>query len=134
MFHHSLWISLICLAISPLFTLMMFLFTINIMVLLSLLRKSNYFKQRFISLAMIFLRDKFVPSIKQSNLLTNPLMSLLTKHNCKDSLGLLTTLLSFIRVWGNNVNHSLIGYRTILLLGLISTLLLLNRSSLILKL
>ena len=134
MFHHSLWISLIHLAISPLFTLMMFLFTINIMVLLSLLRKSNYFKQRFISLAMIFLRDKFVPSIKLSNLLTNPLMSLLTKHNCKDSLGLLTTLLSFIRVWGNNVNHSLIGYRTILLLGLISTLLLLNRSSLILKL
>ena len=51
-------------------------------------KKSNYFKQRFVSLAIIFLRDKFVPSTELSNLLTNSPMSLLKKHNCKDSLGL----------------------------------------------
>jgi len=144
-------ISSIPLVISPLFILMMslfipnslmnignicihFLISSNVMVLLSLLRKSNYFKQRFISLAMTFLKDKFVPLTKPFNLLTNSLLSLLIKHSYKDSLGLWTTLLSFIRIWGNNVNHSLIGYRIILLLGLIFILLLLKKSSLMLKL
>ena len=150
--YKTLWmISSTPLVISPLFTLMMFLSTpnplmsigsINIrslipsnaMVLLSLLRKSSYFKQRFVSLAMTFLKDKFVPLTKPFNLLTNSLLSLLIKHSYKDSLGLWTTLLSFIRIWGNNVNHSLIGYRIILLLGLIFILLLLKKSSLMLKL
>ena len=51
-------------------------------------KKSNYFKQRFISLAMIFLKDKFVTSTKLFNLLTNFPMSLLIKYNCKGSLDL----------------------------------------------
>ena len=98
-------ISSIPLVISPLFILMMslfipnslmnignicihFLISSNVMVLLSLLRKSNYFKQRFVSLAMTFLKDKFVPLTKPFNLLTNSLLSLLIKHSYKDSLGL----------------------------------------------
>ena len=111
--------------ISPLFTLMMslsipnplmnigniyihFLISSNIMVLLCLQRKSNYFKQRFVSLAITFLKDKFVPLTEPFSLLINFLMSLLIKRNYKDSLGLWTTLLSFIRTWGNNINLSLI--------------------------
>ena len=148
----TLWmISVIPSVISPLFKLMMslsipnplmkigniyihFLISSNIMVLLFLQRKSNYFKQRFVSLAMTFLKDKFVPLAEPFNLLINFLMSLLIKRSYKDSLGPWTTLLSFIRTWGNCANLSLIDYRIILLLGLILILLLLNKSSLMLKL
>ena len=148
----TLWmISVIPSVISPLFKLMMslsipnplmkigniyihFLISSNIMALLFLQRKSNYFKQRFVSLAMTFLKDKSVPLTETFNLLINFLMSLLIKRSYKDSLGPWTTLLSFIRTWGNSANLSLIDYRIILLLGLILILLLLNKSSLMLKL
>ena len=97
-------ISSILLVISPLFTLMMFLSTpnpltnignicirslipSNAMTLLSLLRKSSYFKQRPISLAMTFLKDKFVPLTEPFSLLISFPMLLLIKHNYKYSLG-----------------------------------------------
>ena len=81
----------------------------------TLQRKSNYFKQRFISLAITFLKDRFVPLTEPFSLPINFPISLLIKRRYKDSLGIWTTLLSFIRTWGNNVNLSLIDYRIILL-------------------
>ena len=57
------------------------------MVLLSLLRKSNCFKQKFVSLAMTSLKDRFVLLIEPFNLLISFLMLSLIKHNSKDSLG-----------------------------------------------
>ena len=104
--YKTLWmISSTPLVISPLFTLMMFLSTpnplmsigsINIrslipsnaMVLLSLLRKSSYIKQRSVSLSMRFMKDKFILLTEPFNLLISFPMLLLIKHNYKDSLGL----------------------------------------------
>ena len=100
----TLWmIFVIPSVISPLFKLMMslsipnplmkigniyihFLISSNIMVLLFLQRKSNYFKQRFVSLAMTFLKDKSVPLTETFNLLINFLMLSLIKPSSKDFL------------------------------------------------
>ena len=100
----TLWIiSSIPSVISPLFILMMslsisiplmnvgniyihVLISSNIMVLLSLQRKLNYFKQRFVSLADIS-EGQIVPLTNPFNLLINFLMSLLIKRSYKDSLG-----------------------------------------------
>ena len=91
--------------IQPLFILMMFLFTLALLmntrnicihfwilsketVLLSLLRNSNCFKQKFVSLAMTSLKDRFVLLIEPFNLLISFLMLSLIKLRSKDFLGL----------------------------------------------
>ena len=64
-----------------------FLDTIKEMVLLSLLRKSNCLKKKFVSLAMTSLKDIFVLLIELFNLLISFLILSLIKHNSKDLLG-----------------------------------------------
>ena len=134
------------LVISPLFTLMTFLFIqtllmntenictrfwkpSNVMVLLFMLRKSNYFRQKFVSLVMISLKDKFILLIEPFSLLINFLMLLLIKPNSRYFLDPSIMLLISTRTWEKNVNLFLTDYRVILHLGLMSILPLLNKSN-----
>ena len=96
-------------------------------------KKIKLFQTKVRFLGLISLKDKYVLLIEPFNLLINFLMLSLIKPSSKDFLDHWIMLLIFIRIWGNNVNHSLIGYKVILHLGLMSILPLLNRSNLMLR-
>ena len=68
----------------------------NVTVLLSLLRKSKYFKQRFVSLAMTFLKDRFVPLTKPFSFADKFANVIIDKIQLQRFLGSLNYIVNFI--------------------------------------